>query len=535
MADEIVPLLFLGNITDSINWRGAVVPCLFDVGYLREDVLNALLEKIHRYRGEGVPVLVHCENGIDRSPTIVMHYLVRKLGMSQEEAIKLIKEKRPVANPHPEWEIRKSVKVVTDDFLKQVVAVPMREEKKQAHSFLWYDTGLSCDHAIQLGRQGHAVHYFIEHRTRYPRIEDWLPCYGFKEVQKVLDWGEVLDAVETIVFVDVGFASLADVLRKKGYAVFGASVKGEHLEEDRIYMLKTFEELGIKVPKHRVVHGVSGLLNAFEGKQFVKLNIFRGNFETFYARTKEELRIELERAGFGPVGEEIDFILTEKVEGVEIGVDTFFNGREFLRPINEGNEVKGTGAQFNRWAETSIWDGVLEKLEPWLREAGYRGALSLEGIFDGSDIYVIDVTARLFFPGSSIYPACLENYADVIHAVARGEYVKPRFSHKYSSLLVASRSRADVWTRVHFPEELAWKKIFIPRCAVFINGEYWCCPGDTIVATIVGVGNTFDESAAEVEKLAEQVVGREIEVGIHGLFKYRREYLSKLREYGVSW
>jgi phosphoribosylamine-glycine ligase len=409
------------------------------------------------------------------------------------------------------------------------------EAGKQAHSFLWYDTGLSCDHAIQLGKQGHIVHYFIEYRTRYPKVEDWLPCYGFKEVRKVFDWGEVLDAVETIVFVDVGFGSLADVLRRKGYAVFGASAKGEQLEIDRIYMLREFEKLGIKVPKHVFVHGADNLLKAVQGEKFVKLNIFRGNFETFFPRTNMELRGELEHAGFGPVANEVDFIVTDKVEGVEIGVDTFFNGREFLRPINEGNEVKGTGAQFNRWVESSVWDTVLEKLEPWLREAGYRGALSLEGIFDGSDIYVIDVTARLFFPGSSVYPACLENYADVIHAVARGEDVKPRFSHKYYSLATASRGSADRWTRVRFPQELAWKKVFIPRGAVFINGEYWCCPGDPIVATVVGVGNTFDESAAELEKLAEQVEGREVEAGISGLFKYRKEYLTKLREFGITW
>jgi hypothetical protein len=118
-ASEIVPLLFLGNITDAIEWRGALIPCLFEEGSLREEALEALLDRIHRYRGDGVPVLVHCENGIDRSPTIVMHYLVRKLGMSQEDAIKLIKEKRPVANPHPEWEIKKSIMIVDDEFLKQ--------------------------------------------------------------------------------------------------------------------------------------------------------------------------------------------------------------------------------------------------------------------------------------------------------------------------------------------------------------------------------------------------------------------------------
>jgi len=526
MADEIVPLLFLGNITDATNWKGAVVPCLFDEGELREEALSALLERIHRYRGDGVPVLAHCENGIDRSPTVVMWYLVRKLGMSQDEAIKLIKQKRPVANPHPEWQIKKSVKIVEDKLIE-----------KQKHSFLWYDTGLSVDHAIQLGKQGHTVHYFIEYRTRYPRIEDFLPGYGFKEIHKVFDYGEVLDSVETIVFVDVGFGSLADLLRKKGYAVFGASAKGELLELDRIFMLREFEKLGIAVPKHQIVRGVDNLFKAVgSGDKYVKLNIFRGNFETMYVKTPSELKVDLEFGNFGVVLEDMDFIVTEPVKGVEVGVDTFFNGKEFLRPLNEGNEVKGTGAQFNRYADSSeVWDDVLEKLTPWLAKSGYRGAFSLEGIYDGTKVTVLDVTARLFFPGGSVYPAVLENYADVIYAVARGEVVKPRFSHKYYSLVTMSRGNADKWTKINFPPELAWKNVFIPRGAVFMNGEYWSCPGDPIVATIVGRGNTFDESIAELESVAEKVEGRECDIGVDGIWKYRKNYLTKLKELGIVW
>jgi protein-tyrosine phosphatase len=47
-------------------------------------------------------VLVHCGAGIDRSPTVVMMYLIRKKGMTLEDAVDLIKERRPIANPHPE-------------------------------------------------------------------------------------------------------------------------------------------------------------------------------------------------------------------------------------------------------------------------------------------------------------------------------------------------------------------------------------------------------------------------------------------------
>jgi len=912
MPDEIVPLLFIGNITDSTNWHGAVIPCLFDVDGFREEVLDGLLERIHRYRGDGVPVLVHCENGIDRSPTVVMHYLVRQLGMSQDEAIKLIKQKRTVANPHPEWQIKKSVKIVRDDYLKQCVSVPeedrlylseiknpeklpkdvlvyegerggrfvrysdlkrfgVREEdigverptdetkpveevpdwhsektedrmlfvddilkkvrdedlrgfknvkkgrdiiekilheypkfllkkikyylrlvfpnasgwqeltigedyrdtvaifitnpraivvspkmikelemstissyeearrkladvrkwiiankkkpsdyperqlpastifeginevyavvsgknrfefdhevghfvyyllqlenysedynsivdrvhkiykskkeviteygetsgeeffaehfaffirdlklhkfwfpemnslleelmryqlkfgesreewlherteqktalkqqvvslmimntfdpkkgakvvkldeddvskitqllsikksvkivedklfEKQKHSFLWYDTGLSVDHAINLGKQGHNVYYFVEYRTRFQKLDEYLPGYGFKEIHKILDYGEALDNVETVVFADVGFGALTDLLRKKGYFVFGASVRGEQLELDRIFMLKEFEKLGISVPKYKIVHGVTNLLKAVEGgKKFVKLNIFRGNFETMKVDTPSELKVEIEQSGFGLVAEDIDFIVTDEVDGIEIGCDVLFNGKEFLRPIGEGNETKGFGAQFNRCVDSSeVWDGVLDKLQPWLAKVGYRGNISLEGIFNGSDISILDVTARLFYPGSTVYPAYLENYADVIYAVARGEYVKPRFAKKYYSVISVQRADSKKWTKVNFPAEFAWKNVFLPTGAVYINGEYWCSPGDKLVATITGCGDTFDESIAEIESVANKVHGRDCDVGLAGITRYKNDYLPKMKELGISW
>ena len=47
-------------------------------------------------------VLVHCGAGIDRSPTVVMMYLIRKKGMPLDEAVNLIQERRKIAMPHPD-------------------------------------------------------------------------------------------------------------------------------------------------------------------------------------------------------------------------------------------------------------------------------------------------------------------------------------------------------------------------------------------------------------------------------------------------
>ncbi|KAJ7266452.1 protein-tyrosine phosphatase-like protein [Mycena haematopus] len=60
-------------------------------------------------RGEGV--LVHCQQGISRSPSIVIAYLIRNHGMSYDAALAFVRRKRACAKPNSgfaralmEWE-----------------------------------------------------------------------------------------------------------------------------------------------------------------------------------------------------------------------------------------------------------------------------------------------------------------------------------------------------------------------------------------------------------------------------------------------
>jgi protein-tyrosine phosphatase len=45
-------------------------------------------------------VLVHCEQGMSRSSTVVMAYLMRYQGMTRDEAYVICKSKRPMVNPN---------------------------------------------------------------------------------------------------------------------------------------------------------------------------------------------------------------------------------------------------------------------------------------------------------------------------------------------------------------------------------------------------------------------------------------------------
>jgi len=47
------------------------------------------------------PVLIHCAAGISRTAAFTSALLVRRYGLSWEEALSLVKQKRPCCNPAP--------------------------------------------------------------------------------------------------------------------------------------------------------------------------------------------------------------------------------------------------------------------------------------------------------------------------------------------------------------------------------------------------------------------------------------------------
>jgi len=51
-------------------------------------------------RCRGGKVLVHCQAGVSRSPTLVVAYLMARYGRSMMDAFNAVKERRPVVAPN---------------------------------------------------------------------------------------------------------------------------------------------------------------------------------------------------------------------------------------------------------------------------------------------------------------------------------------------------------------------------------------------------------------------------------------------------
>jgi len=123
---EIIPGLWIGNYYDSENEDlirnleiGAIVNLTGSIRKLFVGVVHLVLlidQPFNNSKPAALDavefiadmikkrdVLVHCLGGVDRSPTVVQKYLVEYRSMSEDDAGRLIKRKRPQALPHWDW------------------------------------------------------------------------------------------------------------------------------------------------------------------------------------------------------------------------------------------------------------------------------------------------------------------------------------------------------------------------------------------------------------------------------------------------
>lgn len=313
--------------------------------------------------------------------------------------------------------------------------LPKPTEKKK---FLFVSTeGFHIDLAWHVSNEGHNVKYFIED-LESKDIGDGL-------VEKIDNWQQAVDWADIIVFDDVlGQGKKAQQLRKQGKYVVGGTPYTDRLEEDRSFGQEELKNAGVSIIPHydftsfdeaiRFVRENPGryIIKPSGEAQNVKSFVFLGEEED--GRDLIQILGEYKKAWSKKIK---TFQLQKRIIGVEVAVGAFFNGQEFIYPINVNFEHKklfpgdlgpytGEMGTSMFWSNPNkIFNQTLKKMEPKLKEEGYVGYIDINCMVNGYGIYPLEFTARFGYPTISIQQEGILNpIGEFLYRLAKGKNIK---------------------------------------------------------------------------------------------------------------
>ena len=303
------------------------------------------------------------------------------------------------------------------------------------HKFLFVShESLSGDLALRIKNEGHEVRAYIKNP------EDADVYDGFLE--KVPDWKTQVDWADVVVFDDVGFGKEADGLRKSGKLVVGGSAYTDRLEDDREFAQGEMKRVGMLTLPHWDFTSYDEALGFIEknpGRYVYKPSgfvpsdlkdiLFLGREED--GKDIHEIILSNKKFLERKVKQ---FQLQKFAAGVEIAVGAFWNGKDFIYPINVNFEHKrlfpgdigpltGEMGTLMYWSEpNTIFRATLEKMRESLQGSGYAGYVDINCIANARGIYPLEFTCRFGYPTISIQAeGVVSEWGAFLHALARGE------------------------------------------------------------------------------------------------------------------
>lgn len=375
--------------------------------------------------------------------------------------------------------------------------------------------GQSAELGLQLTKEGSEVKMYIE------EPEERKTGDGF--VEKCEDWLAWKDWADVIIFDDVGSGELADKLREEGKFIVGGSRYTDRLEDDREFGQDEIKRAGINILPHW------DFTNFDDAIKFVTEHPERYVIKPS-GRAQEEKHLTF-------IGEDDDgmdvlrvleqykktwskkiktFQIQKHVTGVEIAIGAYFNGKDFLTPINinfehkrlfPGNLGPPTGEMGTSmfWTQpNALFQNTLAKLKDKLAEAKYAGYIDINCIANGRGVYPLELTARFGYPTLQIHMEGIQSkWTDLMYALGAGEQMQIKTKKGYQVGVVVATAPfpfydPDAFTRFSEDAVVIFKKPMnegVHIMDIRKVEEEWLLTGHIGYALIItGSGNTMERA-----------------------------------------
>lgn len=305
--------------------------------------------------------------------------------------------------------------------------------------------------AYLLKKEGHDVKLFIEEKEGRKNFDNL--------VSKTNNWRNELKWVGKdglIMFDDVGYGKIQDKLREEGYIVLGGSEIGEKLEIDREFGQKICEAYGIKTVPLR------DFLDIRQAIDYVKSHpaawVIKQNTHSFKDLTymghfddgKDVINV-LENYEKNNILSSKTITLQQRIDGVEVGVARYFNGTNWVGPIEVNIEhtkffpgdlgpitsEMGTLAWYDTNENNKLFKETLERLKPFLQQVNFRGDMSLNCVVNKDGAFPLEATARLGTPITHLQSELnISPWGEFLYAIAKGEDYQLKFKSGYGVVVM---------------------------------------------------------------------------------------------------
>ncbi|MEM5810438.1 MAG: phosphoribosylglycinamide synthetase C domain-containing protein [Candidatus Aenigmatarchaeota archaeon] len=349
--------------------------------------------------------------------------------------------------------------------------------------------------------------------------------FGFKYIDKLPS----ADSIDLVFNCALTYAKMSDIYQKSGVPVFGGNQQLAEFELDRNLGKKLMISANIPVAPYfsGKIKDAMEWVKSKKIKAVIKPHNNLETFKTYIPYTFDDTIVALER--LLKTNPEIPVTVEQYIDGVEVGIETFFNGFDFLRPINisfehkklEENDLGAlcgeTGTiMFYDFLNEEMFDMTLARIKPLLQSLNYHGDLAIGCMYDPDNdkLYGLEWTFRIGMPEFLIQLSLLSDFTDTIYRIA----TDPNFLY----LDIEDKFLTGVWYHLSgypfvsgkalesisgFPingYQENMKNVYLVDVAYSKEKKfYYTVTGEILVAT--GVGETLKESINDAYDLLSQI------------------------------
>ncbi len=393
---------------------------------------------------------------------------------------------------------------------------------------------IAGDLARILQNEGNEVKLYIDDKKRRTNFQNIVPT--------ITNWKRELNWVGKdglIVFDDVGYGQIQEDLRKKGYTVFGGNILGDKLELDRDFGQKVFAEHGLRTAPLKDFDNIRDAIiyveenpRAWVIKQnnhhYSKVLNYIGKFEDG-RDVIDMLKTYLKNRKYR--GEKIS--LQQKILGVEIGIGRYFNGVNWVGPIEYNVEhtrffpedigpltsEMGTLAWYDDDETKKLYQEVLIRLTPYLQKINFRGDFEINCIINETGIYPLEATTRFGSPIVHLHEELhISPWGEFLCAIARGENYDLKWKKGYGivTLLAAppfpygsdSEENAIIeGTTIYFDNisKEEFSHIHLEEVSKDESGQYYISDTRGYIAYVTATGSTISDAQKSSRELINKI------------------------------